>query len=106
MKEETVVGVLLRFFEGEEARAKTSLISRKGESGRLVLISYGVPIAELKEDEIVIKLAKWHTTPTGVVEYGRLEIQEVPHAEARRQHRKWLEIIAQEKGFRVEYEDY
>ncbi|OHB61316.1 MAG: hypothetical protein A2167_09050 [Planctomycetes bacterium RBG_13_46_10] len=106
MKEETVIGVLLRFLQGEEARARTSLISRKESDGMVVLSSYGIPIAELREDKVVIKLAKWHTTLTGVVEYGRLEIQEVPHAEARRQHRKWLEIIAYEKGFSVEYEGY
>jgi hypothetical protein len=86
MKEETVVGVLLRFLKGEEAR-KASLISKKVEGGGVVLNSYGVSIAELIGDVVV------------VLKVGN----EVPHSYACRKHRRWLEVIALEKGIRVEY---
>jgi hypothetical protein len=86
MKEETVVGVLLRFLKGEEAR-KASLISKKVEGGGVVLNSYGVSIAELIGDVVV------------VLKVGN----EVPHSYARMKHRRWLEVIAREKGIRVEY---
>ena len=97
MKEETVVGVLLRFLNGEEAR-KASLISKKVEGGGVVLNSYSVPIAELREGEVFIKFAKWHDRQTSALG------NEVPHSYARRKHRKWLEVIALEKGIRVRVE--
>ncbi len=96
MKEETVIGVLLWFLEGEEARTRTraSLISRKEGDGRVVLISYGFPIAELREGEVVMKYSE---QADGV---------EAPHIYARRRHRKWLLIIAQEKGISIDYGNY
>jgi hypothetical protein len=77
-KEETVVDVLLSFLQGEEAK-QASLISKKGEGGKVVLSSYGVPIAELKEGKVVIK-----------------------YKYSQRKHSRWLRIISQEKGIRVE----
>lgn len=83
MKEETVVGVLLRFLQGEEAR-KASLISKKGDGGKMVLESHGVPIAKWGEGEVVVK--RDDMTPV------------------RRKHRKWLEVVALEKGIKIVYE--
>ena len=87
-KEETVVEVLLRFLQNEEAGAPAPLISKRDGEGRVVLSSYGVPIAELKEGEVVVRMV------------GDKDMIPV-----RRKHRKWLEVIAQEKGVRGAYEN-
>ena len=86
-KEETVVEVLLRLLQGKEAGQPAPLISKKEEDGKVVLSSYGVPIAELRGDEVVVKVV--------------CSDDAIP---VRRKHRKWLEVIAQEKGKRVVYE--
>lgn len=85
-KEETVIEVLLRFLQGEDAGQPAPLVS-KVEEGKVVLESYGVPIAELREGEVVVKVV------------GKDDMIPV-----RRKHRKWLEVIAQEKGIKIVYE--
>ena len=77
------MAVLLRFLQGKDAGQPAPLISVVRE-GKVVLSSYGVPIAELREGSVVMNVVsddKW-----------------IP---VRRKHRKWLEVIAQEKGIRV-----
>ena len=85
-KEETVVEVLLRFLKGEEAGAPAPLVSRN-VGGVIVLSSYGVPLAEVRGDEVVVKALS--------------DDDMIP---VRRKHRKWLEVIAQERSMKLLYE--
>jgi len=87
-KGETVIEVLIRFLGGEEGGAPMPLSSKKGDDGKVVLESYGIPIAEMGEGEVVVRnVGKDDMTPV------------------RRKHRKWLEVIALEKGIKVTYQE-
>lgn len=82
---ETVVEILFKFLQGEEAGAPAPLVSVKGDDGKTVLRSYGVSIAELGEDGVVVVKVLGDDTMIPV----------------RRKHLKWLEVMAQEKGKEV-----
>jgi hypothetical protein len=81
-KEKTVIEVLIRFLGGEDAGAPAPLVSNGA-----VLESYGVPIA------------RWDGEKVTIVELSKEQLIPV-----RAKHRRWLEVMAQDRNVSVEYE--
>ena len=82
LKEETIIEVLLRFLRREDAGAPAPLVSKRG-----ILESYGVPIAIWDDGRIVMA-----------------ELNSDQLIPVRMKHRKWLEVMAQERNVSVGYE--